>query len=143
MTHYNNLLLIEDDNEDQLLFILAVKAVDPSLHCTVALDGMEAIEMLPALSPVPDLIFLDINMPRMNGFEFLAWIKAQEVYKNIPVIVLTTNAGLMERCAQAGAAVYCHKPFTLSTMKKLVLSILSHDVIKDAKAVQALVAASQ
>jgi len=65
-------VLIVDDNEgDQLLVRLAVEEYDPSITIYVAYDGQEALDLIDSLDEDPNLIFLDINMPGMNGHEFL------------------------------------------------------------------------
>jgi CheY-like chemotaxis protein len=89
------ILLVEDDPGDVLLTREAFAAkIDNTLH--VVNDGVEAIAFLRkegryAGTPVPDLILLDLNLPRMDGREVLATIKADDMLRLIPVVVLTTS----------------------------------------------------
>src|SRR5690606_34668666 len=89
-----NILLVEDNPADVRLTVEALREarVENTLH--VARDGVEAAELLQATGTAarrPDLILLDLNLPRKNGHELLIEIKASEALKHIPVIVLTTS----------------------------------------------------
>lgn len=83
-------------------------------HCKVlhAGDGVEGLERLAQHSDI-DVILLDMNMPRMNGLEFLAKVKADPAKSKIPVVVITTEGkeSDAERGMRAGAAAYLRKPF--------------------------------
>ena len=85
-------LLVDDDPDDQEVFLTALADVSTSALCLVAPDGDRALELLYNEETMPDYIFLDLNMPRMNGFEFLAALKKSKILKNIPVIVYSTTA---------------------------------------------------
>ena len=84
-------LLIEDDDADLFLFEETVKQAFPQSHIQIARDGHEAIQLLDSCESLPDVIFLDINMPRMNGHEFLATYGETIANKAIPVYVLTSS----------------------------------------------------
>ncbi|WP_406293894.1 response regulator [Embleya sp. NBC_00888] len=91
MTRTLTVLLVEDDPGDALMIEEALLDRDGGhTLCRVA-DGMEALEWLRA-SPRPDLVILDLNMPRMDGRELLSAMKADERWRTIPVVVLTTSA---------------------------------------------------
>jgi CheY-like chemotaxis protein len=79
---------------------------------TLAVDGLEAKKLLE--TKTYDLIVSDIEMPNMNGFELLAFVKKSSVHKNIPMIMLSTldSPEVMERCKKLGASSYIVKPFT-------------------------------
>ncbi len=79
---------------------------------TLAVDGLEAKRLLE--TKTYDLIVSDIEMPNMNGFELLAFVKKSSVHKNIPMIMLSTldSPEVMERCKKLGASSYIVKPFT-------------------------------
>lgn len=90
-----------------------------------AKNGEEAINLAKTL--LPDVILLDIEMPKMNGFEACRLIRQEEKTKNIPIIMLTskTEAAYMEKGFQAGANLYIGKPFSeekLMTVVKVVMS---------------------
>lgn len=113
-----DILLVEDEQSDANLVRSALK--ENKVYCNLhhVVDGVEALEFLrrkePRFSaaPRPDLILLDLNMPRMNGREFLDVVKADEDLRTIPVVVLTTSD--VERDVVAsyklGAAGYITKP---------------------------------
>lgn len=93
------ILFIDDDADDTELFCEAVvylnsvelfKDTKENIECLSANDGCHAIELLPKLSAKPDLIFLDINMPSMGGKDCLKYLKQNEVYRDIPVIMFST-----------------------------------------------------
>ena len=77
-----------------------------------AIDGFEALAMIADLHP--DVIFVDIMMPRLDGYQTCALIKHNEVYKNIPVIMLSSKDGLFDRARGriVGSEQYLTKPFT-------------------------------
>lgn len=107
------LLLVEDDLVEVLTFKRALHdlAIDRPLH--VASNGEEALHMLnTADAELPKLILLDLNMPRMNGIEFLAAIKSHPVWRRIPVVVLTTSSQQQDRrqCFDLSVAGYIIKP---------------------------------
>ena len=82
------ILVVDDDNDDRELFSEALASVDPVIVCDQATDGAEALKRLSTREiDKPDIIFLDINMPVMNGWQFLSKLKSEDQYKNIPVIV--------------------------------------------------------
>lgn len=86
-----NILLIEDDDADLFLFEDTVKQAFPQSLIQTSRDGQEAIQLLDKVECLPDVIFLDINMPRMNGHEFLATYGETIAAKAIPVYVLTSS----------------------------------------------------
>jgi CheY-like chemotaxis protein len=113
-----DILLVEDEPADANLVKLALKESRIFCHLHHVYDGVEALAFLRheglenTDAPKPDLILLDMNMPRMNGREFLAAIKQDENLNAIPVVMLTTSD--VERDVmisyQLGAAGYITKP---------------------------------
>lgn len=85
------ILLVEDNEGDVILTMEALKEGKIKNQITVASDGREALDLLYSTSSLPDLILLDINLPRVNGLEVLATIKKDERLKRIPVIMLSTS----------------------------------------------------
>ncbi|MGW2825308.1 response regulator [Streptomyces sp. NPDC001443] len=120
-----DVLLVEDDVADAMLIQDAL-AERGTRNLTQVSDGVQALEYLrdPARTR-PDLIVLDLNMPRMNGREFLAIVKADADLRTIPVVVLTTSAapddvsGAYEHHANA----YVTKPVNLDEFEEAVRSI--------------------
>jgi CheY-like chemotaxis protein len=86
-------LMIDDDKDDQEIFEMCVKNVDETVNCTVANDGVEALALLTSNDKyVPNLIFIDVNMPKMNGIECLKAIKNIDRLKDSKVFMYSTTA---------------------------------------------------
>ncbi len=120
-----NILLVDDDADDQLFFLDAVSAIDKSLRCEVANNGLEAMTHLSSAS-LPGIIFLDLNMPMMNGFECLQQIKTSETLSQIPVIIFTTtnNPREAERTRSLGATQFLTKTTDFRKLKMQLGEIL-------------------
>src|SRR4051812_6820580 len=94
------ILLVEDREDDVLLIKRAFDKIGLANPVQVARDGQEAVEYLLGEEefsnreehPLPSLILLDLKMPRMNGFEFLVWIKKREELRHLPVVVLSSSS---------------------------------------------------
>lgn len=100
-------LLIDDDPDDHELFAIALEAIDRSVHCSFAKDGLYGLELLEESgTELPDVIFLDLNMPRMGGKECLHTIRSVREYDHIPVVILTTSVNRFDQVdTLAGGAV--------------------------------------
>ena len=87
-----------------------------------AKDGLEALELLHASEETPDVVLLDIEMPRMDGYELLSTLRAQSQYRDLPVVMLTSRAGDKHRkkAFDLGATEYLVKPYTDETLLDLV-----------------------
>lgn len=111
MINSKTILLVEDDEDDQFIFSDALDALNFDLKLNVAGSCSEAFQTLGS-KPLPDLIFLDINMPVMNGLEFLDEVKRIDHLAQIPVVILTTsdNPDLMKQTMDLGANGYIVKP---------------------------------
>jgi CheY-like chemotaxis protein len=110
-TSVQHILMVDDDEDDQFLFRKALKEVNTSVNCETAGNGSEALKKL-QIPPPPDIIFLDLNMPVMNGFECLVVLKKEKKYKNIPVVIFTTanDMATIEQSRALGANAFFHKP---------------------------------
>jgi CheY-like chemotaxis protein len=121
-----DILLVEDDTADALLISEALREGGHGRIAHRAGDGVAALEWLrvPERSR-PDLIVLDLNTPRMNGWELLAELKADDRLKVIPVVVLTTSAAQQDvtRAYQRHANAYVTKPVNLADFERAVRSI--------------------
>lgn len=124
-----NIFLAEDDTDDQFLFTDALKEIDPSIRCQIASNGRETIELLKKLTVLPDVIFLDLNMPYMNGFECLTKLKNDVRLSTLPVVIFTTsqNPADVEATHQLGANVFLSKPAKFADLKVKLQRILSLD----------------
>ncbi len=128
MTPIATILIVDDDMEDQELLREAIKEVDKSVHCISAKNGEEALDMLHTLlHKLPQLIFLDLNMPRMNGKVFLRRLKQLSIISDIPVIVYTTSKMPIdiEETQRLGARLFITKPNSFEDIVKIVTDLLS------------------
>jgi CheY-like chemotaxis protein len=123
-------LLVEDSPGDVRLTQEAFREANPTIHLHVATDGVEAMAFLRrqgknAKAPRPDLILLDLNLPKMDGREVLAQIKRDEGLKTIPTIILTTSESEADivKSYQLQANCYLNKPVQLDAFESLVKSI--------------------
>lgn len=106
------IFLIDDDSDDQEIFALALEEIFRSYTCVTAKNGVEALEKLRSGNVKPDYIFLDLNMPRMNGKQCLAEIRKESVLNKIPVIIYSTSSEShhMEQMITMGASAFVTKP---------------------------------
>jgi chemotaxis family two-component system response regulator Rcp1 len=125
-----DVLLVEDSPGDVRLTLEAFRDADPSHRLHVVTDGTEAMAFLRregahVLAPRPDLILLDLNVPKMDGRQVLAAIKADESLKLIPTVILTTSDAEADivKSYQLQANSYLCKPVELSAFEALVKSI--------------------
>ncbi|MBU2996695.1 response regulator [Cellulophaga baltica] len=107
-----DVLFIEDDTIETMKLQRTVSKLQLKHNIIEAKNGEQALEVLKNATKLPDIILLDLNMPRMSGIEFLSILKADEKYKYLPTIILTTSenrADLLE-CYRIGIAGYVIKP---------------------------------
>jgi CheY-like chemotaxis protein len=119
-TGEKSLLLIEDNEDDVFLMRRALKKANIDLTLHVVMDGQEALDYLGssgkfadrAQFPSPALVFLDLKLPYVHGFEVLEWIRQQDSLKNLPVVVLTSSPEERDRrqAHELGAKAYFVKP---------------------------------
>lgn len=124
------ILLIEDSPSDTELTVEALKEAKVRNNLSIVEDGVQALEFLRrqgkfAGAPRPDLIMLDLNLPRKDGREVLAEIKADESLRTIPVVVLTTSRAEQDvlRAYQLNANCYITKPVDFEQFLSVVRSI--------------------
>jgi chemotaxis family two-component system response regulator Rcp1 len=125
-----NVLLIEDNIGDVRLTREAFRDANVSVHLLLATDGVEAMALLKheephADVPRPDLILLDLNLPKMDGREVLARIKEDDRLKTIPTIILTTSESEEDvvRSYELQANCYLNKPVEFEVFEGLVRGV--------------------
>lgn len=122
------ILFIDDDADDRELFYEAMEEIAPEIMCHTVGSGLEAMKMLarPEVD-LPDIIFLDINMPLINGWEFLALLKENESYKSLPVIMYSTSSHEKEKelAKKSGALELITKPNSYEKLKT-ILKVIVH-----------------
>lgn len=115
--------IIDDDLDDQVFLIEAIKEIDLSIECFTAMNGQEGLKKLDTrVVPHPSMIFLDINMPRMDGYKFLTAIKSHQQFMSVPVIVYTTSSNEKDRqeMMQLGAMDYIVKQPDFTALKETI-----------------------
>ncbi|MCW3080987.1 response regulator [Segetibacter sp.] len=124
-----SLLIVDDDEDDKEMFIEAVSELHHSINCIKACNGLEALEVLKKEEGLPDFIFLDLNMPRMNGKQCLEKLKKSQKFQSVPVIIYTTSklAEDIEETKKLGAAHFISKPSSMITLKKELELVFSRE----------------
>lgn len=121
-----NILLIEDDAIEVMKFNRVLSTLNLSHTVVEAHNGEEALAILEGKEFLPDIMFLDLNMPKISGIEFLRTIKEHEHFKYIPAVILTTSNNRKDilECYKIGIAGYLLKPLKYedytSRIKKVV-----------------------
>ncbi len=125
--HSIDVLLLEDEAADAYLVKVALKENKALVRLHHVLDGREGMGFLQkngdySNAPRPDLILLDLNMPGMNGYEFLAFVKSDDSFKSIPIVVLTTSDVESDIVCvyQLGAASYITKPTGMDSFISMI-----------------------
>jgi CheY-like chemotaxis protein len=131
-----NILLVDDDKDDRLLFEIALEEIPLSTSLTTFKDGEQLMLHLENVSTyLPDVLFLDLNMPRKTGFEYLHEIKNHPLLKRIPVIIFSTSYDEDKalQLYESGAHYYICKPADFNDFKMVVqnaLMLIQQDNIK-------------
>lgn len=108
-----NILLIDDDIEDHEIFMDALKEIGPELTCFCTTDGEGVLKLLSEKTIAkPDILFIDLNMPKINGKQLLQKLKIITHLQDIPVVMYSTFFGEsdIEEITRSGAAYYIIKP---------------------------------
>ena|ERR1043165_7748190 len=132
MKKHLTLLIVDDDQDDRDLFLEAVKQINPSFKCLGISNGEEALAMLKGHHAVlPDFIFLDLNMPRMNGRQFFAEMKRDARLSNIPIIIYSTSRRQEDvaELKRYGALGFITKPKTFDEICHVISEVLSQKQI--------------
>jgi CheY-like chemotaxis protein len=122
--------IVDDDTDDQELFIEAINEIDNTIQCLSASDCEEALDKLKnGKMALPDMIFLDLNMPRLNGKQCLAELKKLAHLRHIPVIIYSTSSEKkdIEETARLGAAHFLTKPNKFDDLCKALKFVMSKD----------------
>ena len=122
------IILADDDLDDRMLFEEALIEVNNNIKILLFIDGVQLMEsLLGTTSIIPSIIFLDINMPKKNGFECLKQIRLSPILKNIPIIMYSTcsQKDTVDKAYEGGANYFIRKPDNFGVLKKLIHKILN------------------
>jgi CheY-like chemotaxis protein len=128
-----SIYLADDDADDCMLFEEALREVCDTTELTMANDGVEFINLLETtVPPSPDVIFLDLNMPRKNGFECLEQIRRTVKWKDIPVVIFSTSGQeeMIKKVYDTGANYFIRKPGSFPKLKLAIRQMLDMDWAK-------------
>ncbi|HLI94325.1 MAG TPA: response regulator, partial [Puia sp.] len=120
------LLIVDDDGDDLQFFIDAIGEIDPRIRCLTAFNGIEALKLLETNDTRPDYIFLDLNMPKMNGKQCLRHLKSSPLFQSIPVIIYSTSRRPEDstEAREMGAAAFIVKPNKFYQLKNEISGVL-------------------
>jgi CheY-like chemotaxis protein len=123
-----SIMIVDDDIEDIEIFIDGVHEVDESITCISAQNGLEAIEKLNATEIKPDYIFVDLNMPKLNGSGLIKELKKRSDLSQIKIIVYSTNNVYNDKdeFIKLGAEDYISKPTTLTDLCDAIKNVIEH-----------------
>jgi CheY-like chemotaxis protein len=125
-TEFKNIILVDDDSDDRDLFTEALSFIHPLAEIETRRDGEELMEYLAKISQTPDVIFLDLNMPRKNGKECLKEIRETKQFENTPIVIYTTslNPVDIQDTFNLGANFFMRKPNSFEELKETLHNLL-------------------
>ncbi|PBJ05435.1 response regulator [Flavobacterium sp. ACN6] len=122
---YKNILLIDDDSEDTDVFLEAVNSLDKNINCLVQNNPVQALEYLKNLEILPDLIFVDFNMPVLNGNELIGRMREVVRLQAIPVILYSSySETAADRLFIINDSQYITKPSNFNELVAVLKEIL-------------------
>lgn len=135
------ILIADDDNDDRFFFAKALQEIPVNTKLTVVSNGEELMDYFTKnMNNLPDILFLDLSMPRKTGFECLIEIRADKQLDHVPIVMLSTSfmrgvdyeENLVNTLIRMGAQDYIRKPNDFEGLKKVISQTLTKLVIKPA-----------
>jgi len=128
MRRPSNILLADDDDDDRLLFTDVLREHGLESRLTFALNGEHLMTLLRSEN-LPDVLFLDLNMPLKNGIECLEEIRSDEKLKDLPVVIFSTSAhpGTISQMYDIGAHLYVRKPNDFGALRQAISEVLKRN----------------
>lgn len=126
MENPGKILIVDDDPDDQEFLLEAINELYPHAQNIIKSDGGEALEYLEHNPPPPSLIFLDLNMPLVDGYEFLTKFRNKRQYNGSRIIIYSTSSHLRDktRTRELGAADFLTKVSDLGLLKKKLQEVV-------------------
>jgi CheY-like chemotaxis protein len=120
------LMIVDDDEDDRSFFIEAISEMGTNYNCYSAENGIDALNQLNSANPLPDYIFLDVNMPVMNGSECLKELKNDPRLQNIPVVIYSSSSykQSVDFTIEHGVAHYLTKVYDLSKLPEAIFDAI-------------------
>ncbi len=121
-----SILLVDDDVDDQQIFLLTMQDTGAGVECEFACDGIQALEKLGSYQP--NLIFIDINMPKMNGMELLAELKQNPRLTQTPIYMYSTSdqREIVTRCMELGASGFMKKSPDIEELRREFIQVIDN-----------------
>jgi CheY-like chemotaxis protein len=134
MAYLNPILLADDDEDDRMFFENAVLEIDPNLKIVQYPDGMELMKDISSFQNA-GILFLDINMPKLNGYQCLIELRKEKKYQNLPIIIFSTAASgdLINSLFDAGADAFIVKPNDFRQWKSVINETIATDWRRESK----------
>lgn len=125
------ILLVDDDADDRLFFLDALKIVNNSWICKTVNNGLECLHFLNSAVQPPLIIFSDINMPLMDGRQLVQQLKGNPQFQHIPIVIMSTTAAGQEADSflKLGADHFIHKPDSFTPLVSLICEAMQLDTL--------------
>ena len=125
--NFIDILLADDDDDDCLFFREALEELPISTNLTTVTDGNQLMQLLHQTESLPHVLFLDLNMPRKNGYECLSEIQISPTLRDLPVVIFSTsfNKDSVSQLHDNGAHYYIRKPSEFSELKNVIQKAIS------------------
>ena len=122
-----HIVLVDDDEDDIAFFKLALNDQAIATHLTTLTDGDQVMPYLLDTKQQPDLLLLDLNLPKLHGRQVLMQVKNSPVSREIPIFMLTTSSAQedIDFCLTVGAKQFLTKPTSLAALRKMVSDLLA------------------
>jgi CheY-like chemotaxis protein len=135
MKKIQSIWLADDDDDDCLVFHDVLMEFENAPHLTCLKNGQELVDLMKSYSMLPDVVFLDVNMPVKGGMEALEEIKDDKQLNSIPIIILSTSVQpvAVEHAFRLGARLFIKKPDSFNDLHKILMQTLSLDLKKPAE----------
>lgn len=120
--------MVDDDIDDQEIFLLTMQNSGNDVECEFACDGIQALQKLSETAYEPHLIFIDINMPKMNGIELLAELKQNPRLRQTPIYMYSTSdqKEIVTRCMELGASGFMKKSPDIEELRREFTQVIDN-----------------